>query len=114
MLVVPIAFTSDHIETLHEIDVQFAEEAAKAGVRHFRRAPSLNDEPLLSQAQAELVASHLASSRATATDQYGLTCAGCTNPECRKIVNPIDPNWLSLRDRFLPTTTSTTTKTSSS
>ena len=29
MLLVPIAFTSDHIETLHELDIEYAEELAK-------------------------------------------------------------------------------------
>lgn len=113
MLVVPIAFTSDHIETLHEIDVQFAEVAAKAGVKHFHRAPSLNDEPLLTTAQAELVASHLASGRATATEQYGIACAGCTNPECRTITNPIDASWRSLRQQFMAWRTATSAPSSS-
>ena len=26
MMMVPIAFTSDHIETLHEMDLEYAEE----------------------------------------------------------------------------------------
>ena len=33
LVVVPIAFTSDHIETLHELDIEFAEEAEKAGLK---------------------------------------------------------------------------------
>ena len=41
-MVVPIAFTSDHIETLFEIDEEYAEEAEEAGIELFRRAPSLN------------------------------------------------------------------------
>ena len=28
ILLVPIAFTSDHIETLHELDLEYAEELA--------------------------------------------------------------------------------------
>lgn len=28
-LVVPVAFTSDHIETLHELDIEYGEELAK-------------------------------------------------------------------------------------
>lgn len=28
ILLVPIAFTSDHIETLHELDIEYAEEVA--------------------------------------------------------------------------------------
>lgn len=29
LLLVPIAFTSDHIETLHELDIEYAEDLAK-------------------------------------------------------------------------------------
>ena len=29
MMMVPIAFTSDHIETLHEMDLEYAEELGK-------------------------------------------------------------------------------------
>jgi len=43
LLVVPISFVSDHVETLHEIDIELAAVAAKAGIARFARAPSLND-----------------------------------------------------------------------
>ena len=46
VLAVPIAFTSDHIETLYEIDIEYAEEAEEVGIQ-LKRAPSLNDEPLI-------------------------------------------------------------------
>lgn len=32
VLAVPIAFTSDHVETLFEIDIEYAEEAREAGI----------------------------------------------------------------------------------
>jgi protoporphyrin/coproporphyrin ferrochelatase len=32
VLAVPIAFTSDHIETLFEIDIEYAEEAHEHGI----------------------------------------------------------------------------------
>ena len=31
-MAVPIAFTSDHIETLYEIDIEYGEEAKEAGI----------------------------------------------------------------------------------
>ena len=31
-MAVPIAFTSDHVETLYEIDIEYAEEAKEAGI----------------------------------------------------------------------------------
>jgi ferrochelatase len=91
VLAVPIAFTSDHIETLFEIDIEYKEEAIEAGIEHFARAPSLNEEPLLIEAQAELVAAHLAHGRSVDTKQYQLNCPGCFNQTCRTIVNPVEP-----------------------
>lgn len=54
----------------------------------FARSPSLNDEPLAIQAMAEIVADHL-KRKVVCDPQYGLNCAGCTNPTCRTIINPI-------------------------
>lgn len=42
---VPISFVSDHIETLHEIDIEYAELAHHVGIEHFGRAPALNLQP---------------------------------------------------------------------
>lgn len=91
VLAVPIAFTSDHVETLYEIDLEYAAEAAKAGIRHWRRAPSLNDEPLLTDAMAQLVGEHVASGAPAASPAYALNCVGCTNPACRTVLNPVAP-----------------------
>lgn len=54
VLVVPIAFVTDHIETLYELDQELAEKARDAGVIHFRRTPGLNDHPLFIRALTEL------------------------------------------------------------
>lgn len=86
VLVVPIAFTSDHIETLHEIDIEFKELAEKAGITNFKRARSLNGSPGFQQALAEIVSSHLKSGE-LCSSQYALRCPGCTNPECKAILN---------------------------
>jgi ferrochelatase len=55
MLVIPIAFLTEHIETLHEINVEAREEAEKLGVTEFLMMPALNDAPLLIRALADLV-----------------------------------------------------------
>ncbi|XP_036070402.1 ferrochelatase, mitochondrial isoform X2 [Oryzias melastigma] len=47
ILLVPIAFTSDHIETLHELDIEYAQVLGEeCGVENIRRAESLNGNPL--------------------------------------------------------------------
>ena len=57
VLVVPIAFVTDHVETLQEIDQLFAEEARSAGIAHFRRTPGLNDRPVFLRGLAEIALS---------------------------------------------------------
>lgn len=90
VVAVPIAFTSDHIETLYEIDHEYAEDAAKAGITHFTRAEALNGSELFATALSDIVEEHLAAGQ-VATHQYGLNCAACENPACRSIVNPAKP-----------------------
>ena len=90
VLVVGIAFTSDHIETLHELDIEYGEVAHEAGITNFKRAPALNGMPLFQDALAEIVNEHLRTGEAC-TANYGLRCPGCVNPQCRAILNPVKP-----------------------
>ena len=55
LLVVPLSFVSDHIETLYEIDIQYAMEAFKLGYAKFWRSPSLNTSPAFIDCLADLV-----------------------------------------------------------
>jgi ferrochelatase len=45
LVVVPISFVSEHIETLEEIDMEYREIAEEAGIHDFRRVPALNVHP---------------------------------------------------------------------
>nr|XP_002128123.1 ferrochelatase, mitochondrial [Ciona intestinalis] len=82
LLLVPIAFTSDHIETLFELDEEYIGELAmEAGVENIHRAESLNDSPIFIQAMADVVKSHL-NSDAVSTSQLPLRCPLCTNEAC--------------------------------
>ena len=71
LLVVPIAFVSDHVETLAEIDIVAREEAAEHGIGQFEMMPGLNDDPPFIRALATLVYDAVglapAQSRRTAT-----------------------------------------------
>ena len=55
VLVVPIAFVSDHIETLHEINIEARELAEKVGITNFNVMPGLNAHPKFILALADLV-----------------------------------------------------------
>ncbi len=43
--VVPIAFVSEHVETLNEIDIQYGDVARRSGVKEFRRACTVRCHP---------------------------------------------------------------------
>jgi len=55
MLVYPIAFVSDHSETLYELGIEYAELAKHVGIAHYQVVPALNDQPRLIRALADLV-----------------------------------------------------------
>ncbi len=57
LVVVPVSFVSDHVETLHELDVRLKGTAAQAGIATFLRAPALNDSPAFIAALKEIVLS---------------------------------------------------------
>jgi len=55
LVVVPVSFVSDHIETLHELDIRLKATAEQAGIQTFLRVPALNDSPAFIQALKEIV-----------------------------------------------------------
>jgi ferrochelatase len=57
VLAIPIAFVSDHVETLYEVDQLFGEAASRAGITHFRRTQGLNDRPAFLAALADIASS---------------------------------------------------------
>jgi ferrochelatase len=54
VLVVPISFVSDHIETLYEIDILYKDLAGKLGI-NLKRTESLNDHPKFIAALQDIV-----------------------------------------------------------
>jgi len=57
VLAVPIAFVSDHVETLYEINIEAREQAETVGLRQFEVMEGLNDSPRFITALADLVLS---------------------------------------------------------
>jgi protoporphyrin/coproporphyrin ferrochelatase len=58
LVVSPLGFISDHVETLYDLDIEFKEKIAALGLRYFRAA-SLNDSPRFLEALAELAEARL-------------------------------------------------------
>jgi protoporphyrin/coproporphyrin ferrochelatase len=55
VLVVPISFVTEHIETLHEINIEARTEAKDVGIEIFRMMPAVGDSPLFIAALKDLV-----------------------------------------------------------
>ncbi|TPX46797.1 protoporphyrin ferrochelatase [Synchytrium endobioticum] len=74
LLLVPIAFVSDHIETLFELDVEYGKVAKEHGVTGYKRVESLNDSPMFINTMVDLVKTHLEA-------QKTLSCVSRRGPE---------------------------------
>jgi len=55
ILVIPVSFVSDHVETLHEIDIEHREQARGLGIDDYRMVPGLNSAPHFIAVLAQLV-----------------------------------------------------------
>lgn len=64
ILICPIAFVSEHSETLVELDVEYREEADHLGIPGYFRVPAQNSDPAFIAALAELARGALGSGRA--------------------------------------------------
>ncbi|KAF2456478.1 hypothetical protein BDY21DRAFT_347288 [Lineolata rhizophorae] len=78
LVLIPIAFTSDHIETLYELDKEIIGEAKQEGIK---RAESLNGSKTFIRALADMAHAHLKEGRAC-SPQMLLRCPSCTSERC--------------------------------
>lgn len=59
VLVVPVSFVTDHVETSYELDVEVREEAEVSGVEHYEVTAGLNTHPLFIEALGEATVAQL-------------------------------------------------------
>jgi len=83
VLVVPLSFVSDHIETLYEIDLLFADVARKAGITGYYRPEALNTHPLFIQALAGLVERHVRNRRSVAEPELSASAGAVAGAGAR-------------------------------
>ncbi|CAD6498764.1 BgTH12-07862 [Blumeria graminis f. sp. triticale] len=79
MILVPVAFTSDHIETLYELDQEVIGESGHQDT--VKRSESLNGHPVFIQALADIAKAHLESG-ISCSKQMGLRCPACKSNKC--------------------------------
>ena len=73
VIVAPIAFVSEHSETLVELDIEYAKLAREAGVPDYRRAATVGAHPLFIAGLANL-AGHAAQTPGTVSSNGGRIC----------------------------------------
>ncbi len=76
LLVVPIAFVSEHSETLVELDVEFKHLAGHVGVPTYLRAPTVGTDDAFISGLAALVERGFSQGKPTASRSGGRLCPG--------------------------------------
>jgi ferrochelatase len=76
IIIAPIAFVSEHIETLVELDIEYAQLARECGVPRYLRAPALGVDPRFIDALADLVERALAAPGKLISESGGRYCPG--------------------------------------
>jgi protoporphyrin/coproporphyrin ferrochelatase len=74
VIIAPIAFVSEHSETLVELDIEYAKLAREAGVKDYRRARTVGAEPAFIGGLANLVRQAIASTDATLNSAGSRIC----------------------------------------
>jgi ferrochelatase len=88
LLVVPVAFVTDHIETLHEINIEARREALHLGVSRFEMVPGLNSGATFISCLADIVLKGLRGSAARTE-----TCLGVCARSPQAIAPSLCPHW---------------------
>ncbi|XP_062526959.1 ferrochelatase, mitochondrial isoform X2 [Bombyx mori] len=82
LILVPVAFVNEHIETLHELDIEYCDEVAKeAGILQIERAEAPNVHPTFIAALADVVAGHI-SNGPRISKQFLTRCPHCVSQRC--------------------------------
>jgi len=74
LIVVPIAFVSEHSETLVELDIEYGELACEKGVPNYVRVPAVADHPAFVRGLADAVSRALGRGEAINCDTGARIC----------------------------------------
>lgn len=79
LILIPVAFTSDHIETLYELDLEVIADSGSPET--VKRVESLNGSPTFIKGLADIAKDHLQSNE-LCSPQMMLRCPGCKSDRC--------------------------------
>lgn len=80
VIVVPLAFVSEHIETLIELDEQYKKLAYKSGAKHYLRVPTVSTHPVFIKGMANMIKKIF---------DNEVQCKGDCSKYCRRIKNVV-------------------------
>ena len=83
VVVVPLAFVSEHSETLVEIEIEYRHLADESGVPQFVRVPAVGVDPLFISGLAELVRRAVAAPGAVLSEAGGRLCPAAFRGCCQ-------------------------------
>jgi ferrochelatase len=84
IVVVPIAFVSEHSETLVELDIEYRHLAEKRGAAAYERAPTVSEEPDFIAGLAQLVRTALQQPQRVQPGSGAQYCADWPRCACQK------------------------------
>jgi ferrochelatase len=89
VIVVPIAFVSEHSETLVELDIEYAEFAHEKGIPQYIRTPTVNCDPHFIGGLANVVTEALDMPNKYPCARYGqMDCRLCSSPQAVCALQP--------------------------
>lgn len=84
LMLIPIAFVNDHIETLHELDIEYADELGQeVGAQRIGRCAAPNDHPTFIKCITDIVVNHLKKGEKV-NPQMLMTCPMCEGANCKQ------------------------------
>jgi len=79
VVVLPIAFVSEHSETLVELDIEYGHLAREKGLPFYLRVPTVDTHPAFIHGLADLIANSLENAGPTVSGEEGRVCpAACS------------------------------------
>lgn len=83
-IIIPIAFVNEHIETLHELDIEYCKDLAnEVKAEKIARAEAPNDHPMFISGLADIVSNHLKSDQKI-NPKFLTRCPHCVSDKCHK------------------------------
>ncbi len=85
VIVVPVAFVSDHVETVFELDIEVRDEAQAHGIEDFVVSGGLNDHPYFIGCLDDVVRSHLVQTQSSEPTRSRIPEPTCFKATERKV-----------------------------